>query len=81
VAIAEDCVIEDSVVGPHTSIGRGSKVKASSIEHCVLLEGSELDGVERLEDSLVGKHCKVSQDVRNRRTLKVHLGDYSEVVL
>ena len=81
VAIAENCVIEDSFIGPHTSIGMSSRVKDSNIENCVLLEGSELDGVERLEESLIGKHSKVRQDARNRRTLKVHLGDYSEVVL
>ena len=81
VAIAEDCVIEDSFIGPHTSIGMSSKVKDSNVENCVLLEGSELDGIERLEESLIGKHSKVKQDARNRRTLKVHLGDYSEVVL
>ena len=81
VAIAEDCVIEGSIIGPHTSMGRFCKVKDSNVEHCVLLEGSELDGVERLEESLIGKYCKVRQDARNRRTLNVHLGDYSEVVL
>ena len=46
-----------------------------------MLEGSEINGVERLEDSLIGKHSKVSQNAQNRRMLKVHLGDYSEVVL
>ena len=81
VSIAEGCLIENSTIGPHTSIGSSSIVKDSSIEYCILLEGSEVDGVERLEDSLIGKHSKVSQNAQNRRTLKVHLGDYSEVVL
>ena len=46
-----------------------------------MLEGSEVNGVERLEDSLIGKHSRVSQNAQNRRTLRAHLGDYSEVVL
>jgi glucose-1-phosphate thymidylyltransferase len=81
VAIAEDCLIENSTVGPHTSIGLGSRIRDSHVEHCVLLEGSQVEGVERLEESLIGRHSKVAQDVRNRRSLKVHLGDFSEVLL
>ena len=81
VSIAEGCLIENSTIRPHTSIGGSSIVKDSSVEYCILLEGSEVNGVERLEDSLIGKHSKVSQNAQNRRTLKAHLGDYSEVVL
>ena len=81
VVIGEDCLIENSTIGPPTSIGRASCIKDSHVEHCILLEGSEVEGVERLEESLIGRHSKVKQDVRNRRSLKLHLGDYSEVVL
>jgi glucose-1-phosphate thymidylyltransferase len=81
VAIAEDCFIENSTIGPHSSIGRGSRIKDSRVEYCVMLEGSEVEGVERLEESLIGRHSKVVQDVRNRRSLKLHLGDFSEVNL
>jgi glucose-1-phosphate thymidylyltransferase len=81
VAIDEDCLIDGSVIGPHTSIGKGSTVKDSHVEFCVMLEGSQVEGVERLEESLIGKHSKVMQDSRNRHLLKVHLGDFSEVVL
>jgi glucose-1-phosphate thymidylyltransferase len=81
VAIAEDCLIENSIIGPHTSIGKSSSIKDSHVEYCVVLEGSLVEGVERLEESLIGRNSKVVQDVRNRRMLKLHLGDFSEVVL
>jgi hypothetical protein len=34
--------------------------------------------VERLEDSLIGKNARVARNQRNR-TIKLHVGDYSEV--
>lgn len=81
VAIAEDCVIVNSIVGPHTSIGRGSRIKDSHIEYCVVLEGSEIDGVGRLDESLIGRHSKIIQNPQNPHSLKVHLGDFSEVII
>lgn len=81
VAIAEDCIIQNSFVGPHTSIGRSSSVIDSNVEHCVLMEGVRIEGVERLEDSLVGKNSKVIQSGRKGHSLQLHVGDFSEVVL
>ena len=81
VAIAEDCIIENSSIGPHTSIGKSSQIKGSHVEYCVVLEGSQIEGLQRLEESLIGKHSRIVQDTRNGHFLRVHLGDFSEVVL
>lgn len=81
VAIAENCVIENSFIGPHTSVGVSSQITGSSIEYSVILEGATIKGVERLDESLVGRHARITQDASNRRSLKLHLGDYSEVVI
>ena len=81
VAVAEDCQIENSTIGPHTSIGKGTRIRDSYVEYCVIEEGSSLDGVERVEESLIGKHSKISQNASNHRVLRVHLGDFSEIVL
>jgi len=42
------------------------------------LDDAQITGVDRLEESLIGKNAKVT---RNHRTgcLKLHVGDYSEV--
>jgi glucose-1-phosphate thymidylyltransferase len=76
--IGKKALIENSFVGPYTSIGENSKVLCSNIEHCVLQENVTVKDVERLEDSLVGKNAKVTRNQRNR-TIKLHIGDYSEV--
>jgi len=76
--IGEGCVVENSLIGPYTSIGNRTKITDSSIEYSVILENAEITGVDRLEESLIGKNAKVR---RNHRTgcLKLHIGDYSEV--
>jgi hypothetical protein len=42
------------------------------------LENVTVKDVERLEDSLIGKNAKVSKSLK-RSTIKLHVGDYSEV--
>jgi len=76
--IGDGCVIENSFIGPYTSIGNKTKITDSSIEYCVILENAQITGVDRLEESLIGKNAKVT---RNHRTgcLKLNVGDYSEV--
>lgn len=79
--IGRNCLIEGSYVGPYTSIGDNSRVIGSGVEYCVVLEGARIEGVERLEESLVGRRAKVVRGGGNRRALRLHVGDYSEVVL
>jgi len=76
--IGEDVIIENSFIGPYTSIGNRTKITNSTIEYCVILENAQITGVDRLEESLIGKNAKVT---RNHRTgcLKLNVGDYSEV--
>ena len=76
--IGKNTQIENSFVGPYTSIGDNSKIFISNLQYCVLLENVTIKDVERLEDSLVGKNAKVTRNQRNR-TIKLHVGDYSEV--
>jgi len=78
--IGENCIIENSYIGPYTSVGRNSKIVNSSIEYSVILEGAQIIDVERLEESLIGRNAKVTKN-RERRFIRLNLGDYSEVVL
>lgn len=74
VAIGSDCLIKDSFIGPFTSIGDGSRVEGSVIEHSVLLSGVTLSQVDRLEDSLIGRNARVARHNRHR-SLQLLLGD------
>jgi glucose-1-phosphate thymidylyltransferase len=77
-AIGKNTLIEGSFIGPYTSIGDDSQVVNSNVEYCVILESALIRDVERLEESLVGKNAKVTRNHKNR-TIRLHIGDYSEV--
>ena len=76
--IGKKAQIENSFIGPYTSIGDHSKIFSSHLEYCVTLENVIVKDVERLEDSLIGNNAKLTKNHKNR-TIKLHIGDYSEV--
>lgn len=79
--IGESVLIENSFVGPFTSIGSGCRILSSVLEHCVLLERAKIDHVDRLEDSLIGKNSAVIKDHNARQSYRLMIGDDSEVVI
>jgi len=76
--IGKGVLIENSFIGPYTSIGDNSKILNSTLECCVILENVTIKDVERLEESLIGKNAKVTKNSRSR-TLRLHVGDYSDI--
>ncbi len=77
VVIGEGVVIENSFIGPFTSIGHNSRILNSSLEHCVLLDGVEIINIERLEDGLIGRNTKVIKNSSLPKALKLMVGDDS----
>ncbi len=77
--IGRNAFIENSFIGSFTSIGESSKIIDSSLEHCVIMNDSILKGVERLEDSLIGRNVKITQNQSKHKALRLMVGDYSEV--
>jgi len=76
--IGKSVLIENSLIGPYTSIGDGSRILSSNVEYCVIQENVTIQDIERIEESLIGKNAKVTRNLRHR-TIKLHMGDYSEV--
>ncbi len=76
--IGKNTLIEDSFIGPYTSIGDEAHVTDSTVEYCVILENAVIKGVERLEESLIGRNAKILKN-KKHRILKLNIGDYSEV--
>ena len=79
--IGKNTIIKDSFIGPFTSIGNDCRVLHSSIEHTVLLDGARITEVARLDDSVLGKNAIVSKHTRTNASLRLLLGDDSEVLL
>lgn len=81
VIIGERVSIKNSFIGPFTSIGNGSQIVHSVIEHSVILEGVSIQNVDRLEDSLVGNGAKIFEDQSSRHAYRLMVGDDSIVEL
>lgn len=79
VIIGENTEIENSFIGPYTSIGNNVKIKKSSLEHSVIMNGSELNDIERMEDSLIGRRVKISRNNFTHKALRLMVGDDSVV--
>lgn len=73
--------IENSFIGPFTSIGNSCTIRNSVIEHCVILEGAQIIGVSRLEDSVVGRNAVVRRHENNHAAVRVLIGDDAELLL
>jgi glucose-1-phosphate thymidylyltransferase len=69
--IGEDAVIENSVVGPHVSVGARSFIRASVISNSILQNDSSISTAV-IDNSLLGNHV-----VLKGRPKDVSMGDYS----
>jgi glucose-1-phosphate thymidylyltransferase len=81
VVIGAGTVVQEAFIGPYTSVGRQCTIVQTSLEHCVLLDGVRLEGLGRLEDSVLGRNAVVRRLSRNNAALRLMIGDDAEVLI
>ena len=81
VVIGTGTVIKSSFIGPYTSVGNNCTIENAVLEHSVILDGARIAGLERLEDSVVGRNAVVSKGSQNNKALRLMVGDDAEVSL
>jgi glucose-1-phosphate thymidylyltransferase len=78
--IGENCLIENSFIGPFTSIQDNVHILESEVEHSIVLSNSFILNLEhRISDSLIGKNVTVYHENRRPRVYRLMLGDNSQV--
>jgi glucose-1-phosphate thymidylyltransferase len=77
--IGANARIENSYVGPFTSIAADCAVIDSEIEHSVVLERSTITTVPRIIDSLIGRDVEVECSGDSPRATRLMVGDHSKV--
>ena len=77
--IGEGTIVEDSYIGPFTAIDHHCEIRRSEVEHSIVMEHSQIVGMPRIEDSLIGRHVEVGRSDARPRGHKLMLGDYSRV--
>jgi len=81
VVIGCDTVVENSYIGPYTSVGNKCHIAHSEVDHSVLLDGCVVNDVHKLTDALLGRNVEVVRSQRRPRALRLMLGDDSKVEL
>ncbi|MFF7199456.1 glucose-1-phosphate thymidylyltransferase [Streptomyces sp. NPDC008141] len=74
--IGADSTVTGSLIGPYASIASGCSVLDSEIAHSIVLDGARIDGVRRVEASLIGREAVVTPALAAHRLV---IGDHSKV--
>ncbi|OIJ68881.1 glucose-1-phosphate thymidylyltransferase [Streptomyces mangrovisoli] len=69
----------NSYVGPFTSVAENCRIVDSELEFSIVLRDSSIDGVGRIESSLIGRHVELTPAAGVPSAHRLVLGDHSKV--
>jgi glucose-1-phosphate thymidylyltransferase len=79
VVVGPGTEIADSYIGPYTSIAENCRITDSELEFSIVLRDSSIDGVGRIESSLIGRYARVTPAPGVPSAHRLVLGDHSKV--
>ncbi|MFI8890703.1 glucose-1-phosphate thymidylyltransferase [Streptomyces paradoxus] len=79
VVIGSGTVVSNSYVGPFTSVAENCRITDSELEFSIVLRDSSIQGVGRIEASLIGRHVEVTPAPSVPSAHRLVLGDHSKV--
>jgi glucose-1-phosphate thymidylyltransferase len=80
VIIGKNCTIENSYIGPFTSIGDRTEVRRSEIEYSIVLRDCKITNVGiRIEGSILGNDVEVVEGIGKPRVHRFMIGDQSRI--
>jgi glucose-1-phosphate thymidylyltransferase len=79
VIIGAGARVSGSYIGPFTSVASHCVIANSEIEYSILLRGASIQGVRRIEASLIGHDVEVTPSPRVPKAHRLVLGDHSKV--
>jgi glucose-1-phosphate thymidylyltransferase len=71
--------VSGSYIGPFTSVARDCTIADSEIEYSIVLRGASIQGVRRIEASLIGHDVEVTPAPKVPKAHRLVLGDHSKV--
>jgi glucose-1-phosphate thymidylyltransferase len=77
--IGSGTVVSNSYVGPFTSVAENCRITDSELEFSIVLRDSSIQGVGRIEASLIGRHVEVTPAPSVPSAHRLVLGDHSKV--
>ena len=80
-SIAEGCQIKNSQIGPYVSIGKDAVVQDSYIANSVVLEKCRIHGIDRLDDSVIGRDSELTGSNYKHNAIGLFIGNDAKVEL
>lgn len=82
VVIGEHCHLENSFIGPFSSIADDVTLIDADLEHSVILRGAKVIGIhQRIVDSVVGQRAQLKLAPQRPKALRFMIGDDSQIEL
>ncbi|HEY4016022.1 MAG TPA: glucose-1-phosphate thymidylyltransferase [Polyangiaceae bacterium] len=81
VIVGARTLIADAYIGPFTSIGDDVVIERASVDHSIVLSGSHVRDIGRLEDSVIGRRVLVQPGATREGALNLLVGDDCRVEL
>jgi glucose-1-phosphate thymidylyltransferase len=77
--IGRDCHIEDSYIGPYTSIGNNCEIIDTEVEDSVVMDDAKLLYAGKVIDSMIGRGAVIEKNRRPPKGGKYIIGEFSWV--
>jgi len=76
-----DWIIQTNIIYSYPGIIRAWHThERGQIDYFLVLKGAIVEGIDRLEESLIGENTKLIK-TSERNAIKLHVEDYSELIL
>jgi glucose-1-phosphate thymidylyltransferase len=79
--IGQGAKIDNSFIGPFTALDRGVQIRQSEVEYSIVMEGASIEGVRRIDHSLIGRHVQLGRCHCPPEVYNFVIGDNSQVRL
>jgi glucose-1-phosphate thymidylyltransferase len=80
--VGDNCHVENSFIGPYTSIADRVTLCEVDIEHSVILQDAKVSGIhQRIVDSAIGQRAKLESAPQRPKALRFLIGDDSHIEL
>jgi glucose-1-phosphate thymidylyltransferase len=73
VFIGEDCEIQNSIIGPFTTVGNGVKIKDTILNNSIVGDNAVIEN-SILQDSIIGSESTVSGSYK-----RLYIGDSTDI--
>jgi glucose-1-phosphate thymidylyltransferase len=81
-SVDDEAIIEDSFIGPYTSIGKGASLSGAELDNTMVLAAAEISHPgHRIEASIIGERARVIRSFALPRGLHLRLEPHSTITL